>query len=159
MEFYVKDASAKYRPASADELLSAARSVLRRKFRRGKLIKTPGDAGDYLIGELAHLDYECFAILWLDNRHRILVFEPLFRGTLDGTSVYPREVVRSAMRLNAAACLLTHNHPSGVGEPSSADERITRRLKTALELVDVRVIDHVIVAGDRCVSMAQRGLL
>ena len=159
MEFYVKDASATYRRASAEELLTAARSVLRRKYRRGKLIKDPQSAGAYLIGELGHLDYECFAILWLDTRHKIIELESMFRGTVDGTSVYPREAVRSAIRTNAAACLLVHNHPSGNGTPSSADEKITRRLKTALELVDVNVIDHVIVAADSCVSLAQRGLL
>ena len=159
MKFYVRDSSATYRRASSEELLRAARTILRRKFRRGTAVRDPRSAGEYLVGELAHLDHECFAILWLDARHRVLAFDPLFRGTIDGTSVYPREVVRSAISVNAAACILAHNHPSGFGEPSPADTRITQRLKAALELVDVRVIDHLIVAADDCVSMAARGLL
>ena len=107
---------------------------------------------------LAPQPYELFAVLWLDNRHRVIAFEELFRGTIDGASVHPREVVRAAIDHNAAACIFAHNHPSGVEEPSQADLRITNRLKDALDLVDVRVLDHMIV-GDTMCSFAERGLL
>ena len=95
----------------------------------------------------------------MDNRHRVIEFAQLFRGTVDGTSVYPREVVKEALKHNAAAIILAHNHPSGVAEPSQADERITKRLKAALELVDIRVLDHVIVGRNSTTSFASRGLL
>jgi DNA repair protein RadC len=95
----------------------------------------------------------------LDNRHRVLRFDELFRGTIDGTAVYPREVVKEALAINAAAVILAHNHPSGVAEPSQADERITRRLKSALELVDIRLLDHLIIGDGRATSLASRGIL
>jgi DNA repair protein RadC len=99
-----------------------------------------------------------FAVLWLDNRHRFIQYDELFRGTIDGSSVHPREVVKSALRHNAAACILAHNHPSGISAASNADRSITRRLVDALALVDVRVLDHIIVAED-CLSFAETGLL
>ena len=108
------------------------------------------------LGGLAH---EVFAVLFLDAQHRLIRLEEMFRGTLSQTSVYPREVVKRALALNAAAVVLAHNHPSGVAEPSRADEFLTQSLKSALALVDVRVIDHFVVAGDQLVSMAERGLL
>ena len=111
------------------------------------------------MARMRHLGHELFCCLYLDNRHRVLRFDEMFRGTIDGTSVYPREVVKEALATNAAAVILAHNHPSGVAEPSQADERITRRLKSALELVDIRLLDHLII-GDGCsTSMASRGLL
>jgi DNA repair protein RadC len=100
-----------------------------------------------------------FCCLFLDNRHRLMAFEELFRGTIDGASVHPREVVRQALYRNAAAVILAHNHPSGVAEPSQADELITLRLRDALALVDIRVLDHLIVGDNRCVSLAERGVL
>jgi len=103
--------------------------------------------------------YEVFAVLFLDNRHRVLAFEELFRGTIDGASVHPREVVRRALHYNAAALILAHNHPSGVSEPSSADRRITERLQAALALIDVRVLDHIVVGHGEFTSFAERGLL
>jgi DNA repair protein RadC len=108
---------------------------------------------------MRHLEHERFCCLFLDNRHRVLRFEELFRGTIDGTSVYPREVVKEALRVNAAAVILAHNHPSGVAEPSQADERITHRLKAALALVDIRLLDHLVVGDGRIVSLASRGLV
>ena len=113
----------------------------------------------FLAARMRHLDHERFCCLFLDNRHRVLCFEELFRGTIDGTSVYPREVVKEALRVNAAAVILAHNHPSGVAEPSRADERITQRLKAALELVDVRLLDHLVVGHGEVVSLASRGLV
>ena len=111
------------------------------------------------MSRLRDLPHELFCCLYLDNRHRVISFEPLFRGTIDGTSVYPREVVKEALRLNAAAVIAAHNHPSGVAEPSQADERITRRLKSALDLVDIRLLDHLIIGDGCCSSLASRGLI
>ncbi len=126
---------------------------------RGDAIRSPADTETYLQARLQHLGHELFCCLYLDNRHRILAFVELFRGTIDGTSVYPREVVKEALAVNAAAVILAHNHPSGVAEPSQADERITRRLRSALELVDIRLLDHLIIGAGRATSMASRGLL
>jgi DNA repair protein RadC len=125
----------------------------------GEPIRSPGDTETFLQARMRHLGHEVFCCLFLDNRHRVLRFDELFRGTIDGTSVYPREVVKEALAVNAAAVILAHNHPSGVAEPSQADERITKRLKSALELVDIRLLDHLIV-GDGCAtSLASRGML
>jgi DNA repair protein RadC len=126
---------------------------------RGDAIGSPADTEAFLQARLQHLGHELFCCLYLDNRHRVLAFVELFRGTIDGTSVYPREVVKEALAVNAAAVILAHNHPSGVAEPSQADERITRRLRSALELVDIRLLDHLIIGAGRATSMASRGLL
>ena len=125
----------------------------------GEPIRSPADTSAFLLARMRHLDHELFCCLYLDNRHRVLRFSELFRGTIDGTSVYPREVVKEALRENAAAVILAHNHPSGVAEPSQADERITKRLKAALELVDIRLLDHLIVGDGGTTSLAARGLL
>ena len=125
----------------------------------GESIRSPADTEAFLQAHMQHLDHEVFCCLFLDNRHRVLCFDKLFRGTIDGTSVYPREVVKEALAVNAAAIILAHNHPSGVAEPSQADERITRRLKSALELVDIRLLDHLIIGDGRATSLASRGLL
>ena len=125
----------------------------------GSTIRSPDDTHHFLKARIGHLEHESFCIIYLDNRHRVLGFQELFRGTIDGTSVYPREVVKESLNKNAAAIILAHNHPSGVAEPSQADERITKRLKAALELVDIRVLDHVIVGHDKSTSLASRGLL
>ncbi len=156
---YIKDDNGSYLEASTNDVVSGARRKLRAKFRKGKAIRSPQDTEAFLIAELSNEPHEIFAILHLDNRHRIIKFDRMFRGTIDGTSVYPREVVKRALELNSAALILAHCHPSGVAEPSQADERITRRLKAALELVDIRILDHLIAAGDTVVSMASRGLI
>jgi DNA repair protein RadC len=111
------------------------------------------------MARLRDLDHEVFACLYLDTRNRVLKYEELFRGTLDGASVHPREVVKQALAQNAAALIFAHNHPSGVAEPSGADERITRRLRDALALVEIRVLDHIVVGDGEAVSFAERGLL
>ena len=139
--------------------LELARRSLAEELAERPALGNPRESGDYLSARLRHLPYEVFACLYLDNRHRVLAFEELFRGTLDGASVHPREVVKAALARNAAAIILVHNHPSGVAEPSQADELITQRLRDALGLVDVRVLDHVIVGDGRCMSFAERGLL
>ena len=113
----------------------------------------------YLTARLRHQPHEVFAVLFLDTRHRVIAYEELFHGTIDGTSVHPRQVVKRALHHNAAALILAHNHPSGVAEPSRADESITLRLKEALALIDVRVIDHFVIGDGQSVSFAERGLL
>ena len=125
----------------------------------GTSIRCPLDTQTFLHAKIRHLGHELFCCLYLDNRHRVLRFDELFRGTIDGTNVYPREVVIEALSVNAAAVILAHNHPSGVAEPSQADERITRRLKSALELVDIRLLDHLIIGNGETTSLASRGLL
>lgn len=125
----------------------------------GETIRSPADTEAFLQARMRHLDHELFCCLFLDNRHRVLRFDELFRGTIDGTSVYPREVVKEALAVNAAAVILAHNHPSGVAEPSQADERITRRLKSALDLVDIRLLDHLIIGDGKATSLARRGLI
>ena len=136
-----------------------ARRYYEESLPAGVAIKSPADTEAFLQSKLRHLGHELFCCLYLDNRHRVLRFDEMFRGTIDGTSVYPREVVKEALAMNAAAVILAHNHPSGVAEPSQADERITRRLKSALELVDIRVLDHLIIGDGQTTSMASRGLL
>jgi len=136
-----------------------ARRYFEQSLPAGACIRSPADTEAFLLSKLRHLPHERFCCLYLDNRHRVLRFDELFRGTIDGTSVYPREVVKEALAVNAAAVILAHNHPSGVAEPSQADERITRRLKSALELVDIRLLDHLIIGDAGATSLASRGLL
>jgi DNA repair protein RadC len=132
---------------------------LQEKLAPGRAIRSPADSRDYLVARLRDRPHEVFCCLFLDNRHRVLAFDELFQGTIDNTTVYPREVVRQALRRNAAAVILAHNHPSGVAEPSEADQLITRRVRGALELIDVRLLDHFVVGDGNCVSLASRGLL
>jgi len=149
-------------PATA-AMICALPRLARRYFETslppGESIRSPADTEGYLQARIRHLGHELFCCLYLDNRHRVLRFDEMFRGTIDGTSVYPREVVKEALAINAAAVILAHNHPSGVAEPSQADERITRRLKSALELVDIRLLDHLIIGDGKTTSMASRGLM
>jgi len=144
-------------------ILRALPELARRYFEAtlptGQAIRSPADTEAFLVARLRDLPHELFCCLYLDNRHRVIQFEELFRGTIDGTSVYPREVVKQALSVNAAAIILAHNHPSGVAEPSQADERITRRIKAALELVDIRLLDHLIIGDGTTTSLASRGLL
>lgn len=145
--------------ATTDQaILAAAEGILQEKLQRQGCIGNPMEAADFLRMRLGALPHEEFHVLWLDNRHRILVCQRLFTGTVDGASVYPREVVRAALGINASAAILAHNHPSGVAEPSAADRAITRELREALGLVGVRVLDHLVI-GAECISMASRGLL
>ena len=129
------------------------------KVQRGEAFSSPEQTENYLRSRLRDHHQEVFACLWLDNRHRLIQFEELFFGTINGASVYSREVVRAALRHNAAATILCHNHPSGIAEPSNADRQITERLKQALELIDVVVLDHIIVGDESCTSLAQRGMI
>lgn len=140
------------------DVLAAAESILGERLKRQGSIGSPTDANDFLRMRLGALSHEEFHILWLDNRHRIIDCQKLFTGTIDGASIYPREVVRAALSVNACAAILAHNHPSGVAEPSAADQAITNELRDALRLIGVRILDHIVV-GDECVSMAARGLM
>jgi DNA repair protein RadC len=144
-------------------LLQAALELVRRHYAElmtaGPALSNPRATREFLRARLRDLDHELFCCLFLDNRHRVICFEEIFRGTIDGASVHPREVVKLALARNAAAVILAHNHPSGVAEPSQADEMITGRLREALSLVDIRVLDHIVVGDGACVSFAERGLL
>ena len=155
----VCDVDGHYRPARADEVLSQVRRVLSHRVRRGAVMSSPEAVKDYLRVEIGLLEHEVFGVLFLDAQHRIIAFKPMFRGTVTQTSVYPREVVKESLVLNVAAVILAHNHPSGAVEPSRADEFLTQTLKTALALVDVRVLDHLVVAGADVCSFSERGLL
>jgi len=148
--------------AKVAQLLAAleiGRRHLGEVLARGAVLESSHATRDYLKARLRDLDREVFCALFLDNRHRVLAFEELFAGTLNGTAVYPREVVRRALRHNAAAVIFAHNHPSGVAEPSRADEVLTQRLKEALALVDIRVLDHFVVGDGDLVSFSERGLI
>lgn len=149
-------------PAKRAELaavLEIARRALLQQMQAAPVFDSPQRVKDYVALQLAGREAEAFAVLFLDAQHRLLRLEELFHGTLAQTSVYPREVVRRALALNAAAVILAHNHPSGVAEPSRADELLTQSLRAALALVDVRVLDHLVVGRGQVVSMAERGLL
>jgi DNA repair protein RadC len=156
---FTLDAAGRPIPATAEEIISAAREHISHRVRRGTCLDSPKATRDYLMLKLGTREFETFCCLYLDNRHRLIEFVELFRGTIDGASVHPREVVKEALKRNAAAMIFAHPHPSGVAEPSRADEVITRRLKDALQLVDIRVLDHLIVAGGDVVSFSDKGLL
>lgn len=146
-------------PMSENEILAAAEDILARRLERAGSIGSPRDTTDFLRMRIGHLPHEEFHIVYLDNRHRVLGFEKLFNGTVDGASVHPREVVKAVLRTNAQAVILAHNHPSGVPEPSAADRQITEALKAALALIEVRVLDHIVIGATSSVSFAERGLL
>lgn len=149
-------------PARAARLVAAlelGRRHLEARLDREGALANPAVTRRYLASRLRHLRYEVFACLFLDSQHRPIAFAELFRGTIDGASVYPREVLAECLRHNAAAVILAHNHPSGVAEPSLADRQITRRLVDSLALVDIRVLDHIVVGDGEAVSFAERGLL
>ncbi len=146
---------AKYAQLAA--VLEMAKRYQFNKAENGAFLESPDAVKSLVALEMRELEHEVFACLFLDNRHRLITYEALFRGTIDSASVYPREVVKAALACNAAAVVLAHNHPSGVAEPSRADIDITARLKKALNLIDVRVLDHIIVGGNYQVPLAERG--
>ena len=149
-------------PAKRAELLAVvelARRALAQQIRQKPLFDSPQAVAHYLQLHFGHKPHEVFAVLFLDTQHRLIEYAEMFRGTIDSASVYPRELVKEALRLNAAAVIVSHNHPSGNPEPSRADEVLTQRLKEALALVDVRTLDHIIVAGGSTISFAERGLI
>ena len=147
------------RPVTTDEILTMARKLIKRQFVRGKALTSPEATREYLMLELGLLEREVFYCLFLDNQHRVLKAECCFQGTINSANIYPREVVKRALQVNASAVIMAHNHPSGLAEPSEPDRAITRRLIDALSLVDVRVLDHFIIGGDENFSFAEHGLL
>ncbi|HSC76081.1 MAG TPA: DNA repair protein RadC [Pseudomonadales bacterium] len=140
-------------------VLEMAKRHLLEALQREAVLNSPSDVRDYLKARLRDYQREVFLCLFLDTQHRVICCEELFQGTIDASSVYPREVVQRALGLNAAAVIFAHNHPSGIAEPSQADQRITLRLRDALALVDIRVLDHMIIGDGPVLSMAERGLL
>jgi DNA repair protein RadC len=145
--------------AQLQAVMEMARRALKEKITRGSALNSPAAVREYLRLKLQSLPHEVFVVLFLDSQNRVIEIEELFRGTLTQTSVYPREVVKRVLHHNAGATIFAHNHPSGVAEPSHADETLTQALKQALALIDVRVLDHFIVAGSGVLSFAERGLL
>jgi DNA repair protein RadC len=164
VETLVEDRLSDLKPSNLNDVekqsvIKLAMKLLAIKHRAGRSLCKPEETRNYLRLRLADCRNEVFGSLFLDNRNRIIAVRELFQGTIDGASIYPRVVVQQAMEVNAAAMVFFHNHPSGVAEPSHADEAITRRLKDALALVDVRVLDHFVVSAGESVSFAERGLL
>jgi DNA repair protein RadC len=159
LALYTLDADGRTQIAAEEQIIAAALARLDARVRERDVLDSPAAAKRYACVRLGALEHEVFAVMMLDTHHRLIAWRELFRGTLTQTSVDPREVVKEALALNAAAVLLVHNHPSGVGEPSRADEALTQLLKQALALVDVRVVDHLVVAGGVAISFAERGLL
>ena len=158
---FIKDRRGRYllsRPVTETELIAAAATLLQARIV-GKELTSPATARDFLRLKLSPLEHEAFACLFLDTRHRVLEFSILFRGTIDSSHVYPREVVKEALRLNAAAVIFCQNYPSGVAEPSAVDQAITQRLADALKLIDVRVLDHIVVGTTSTASLAELGLM
>ena len=142
------------------EIITKALNILESRLHKPECAFTsPQHTCDYLKLKFAGLEHESFQIMFLNNQHGLIALKELFRGTIDGAPVYPREVVKATLSFNAAAVILAHNHPSGVCEPSQADKAITERLKQALDLIDVRVLDHIVVGGIQAVSFAERGLI
>jgi len=145
--------------AAVQGALELAHRHLESRLRRGTAFSTPSDTRRYLRARLRAHENEVFACLFLDNRHRLIRFEELFHGTVNGASVHPREIAKRALRLNAAALIIAHNHPSGVAEPSHADRAITERIRDAMTLIDIRLMDHLVVGDGEVVSFAERGWL
>ncbi|MBS0174309.1 MAG: DNA repair protein RadC [Nitrospira sp.] len=156
-DLFLRDASPRAYIANEDAILAQAEHILRRRLERQGSLQSPTDSANFFIAKLAGLDHEEFHVLFLDNRHRILAVEMLSRGTIDGAEVYPREVAKMALRFNSAAVVLSHNHPSGSTEPSAADRAVTLRIKDALALLEIRVLDHIVVGGTGYCSLAARG--
>jgi len=150
---------AEARYAAVQAAMELAKRHLQEEMRTGSLLTTPQATHRYLQAQLRDRPYEVFCCIYLDNRHRLIAFEELFRGTVDCAHVHPREVLRQALLHNASAIIIAHNHPSGVAEPSPADDFITRRLKDLLGLMDVRIVDHIIVGDNHCYSFAEHGLI
>ena len=154
----IKDIQGNYCMIDSDDLITAATSHIQSIFSNGPALSSPASAASKLQALIGHYDYEVFYALWLNSQHQIVQHGELFRGTIDSASVYPREVVKAGLACNAAAVIFAHNHPSGHAEPSNSDIQITKRLKEALGLMDIRVLDHFVI-GSTTTSMAEFGLL
>ncbi|MEJ7139486.1 RadC family protein [Amphibiibacter pelophylacis] len=156
---YVRDSHGSYSLASPSQILAAARTAADSLARVGQEFSSPQAVKDFLIAKLAGIEHEIFGVIFVDSRHRLIDYKEMFSGTINAASVYPREVVKTALRLNASALIFTHNHPSGDASPSEADKRLTSQLQKALALIDINVLDHIIVAGTKTLSFAERGIL
>lgn len=156
---YVRSATRRYKVANGDEIIEAARAIAGQRMQRGASFSNPVGSQRFFQDKLAGLEREVFAAAYLDTRHRLIEYVELFHGTIDGAEVHPREVARQALRCNAAACIVAHNHPSGTPDPSAADRSVTARLKQALALVEVRLLDHIVVGGEKATSMAALGMV
>lgn len=159
MELFVKDSDGNYEPITLSEAAERALRQLRFKRKKWTCVSGPNDVLTAVKALLAHDQSERFGLLYLNNRNFIIGHQILFKGTIDGCSVYPREVIHAALNAGAAALILFHNHPSGVPEPSSSDEYITRKLKNAAAMFDIRVLDHIVIGHERHVSLAERGMI
>tara|TARA_R110001599_G_scaffold130133_6_gene305069 strand:- start:420 stop:911 length:492 start_codon:yes stop_codon:yes gene_type:complete len=146
-------------PVTSDIIVNLARNIISEAFERPDKLNSPTDTRNFLIMQLALEQSEVFGVVFLDRQHQVIAFERMFFGTIDSATVHPREVVKRCLELNAAVVILTHNHPSGVPEPSPADIAITKRLVSALGLVDIKILDHIVVGGAETVSFAERGLI
>lgn len=147
------------RPVSEKEIIRKAQALLRTRMLQSEVLSSPNATRSYLQMKLTPYDREVFAVVYMTSQHQVIRYEELFQGTIDGAAIYPRIVVKKALELNASAIIMAHNHPSGVAEPSSADRRITERITSALGLVDVRVLDHIICTVDASYSFAENGLI
>jgi DNA repair protein RadC len=154
----IRDITGAYHIVQRTELIKTAQTCITEHFSRGEAMTSPKKSADYFQILLGNYEHETFYALWLDSQHQVLKAQELFRGTVDSATVYPREVVKEGLACNAAAVIFAHNHPSGISEPSQADVKITKRLNEALQLVDIRTLDHLVV-GTTVTSMAERGLL
>ncbi|SOO14170.1 RadC family protein [Xanthomonas citri] len=155
----VRDSAGAFALATPDQILEAARHAIDQKVLRGQAFIGPRVAENYFRAKLAGLEHEVFSVVMLDTKHRLIAYVELFRGSISSAQIEPREVVKECLRHNAAAVLMSHNHPSGDPYPSSADIAVTKRLREALDLIDVRLLDHIVVGGNSTVSMTSQGLL
>lgn len=158
MTLYTQNAEG-FSQATDEQVVAAALKITGKALKRADVLSSPRAVREFLQVRFADLEHEVFVAIFVDTRNRVIATVELFRGTIDGAAVYPREVVKATLQHNAAAVIFAHNHPSGVAEPSEADVHITRRLQDCLALIEVRVLDHVVVAYPECVSFAERGLL
>ena len=156
---YIKTDSGQFRQAREDDVIAEAAYIYDGYFVRDTQLETLDKTRDYIKLKLAYLEHEVFVCLFLDNQHRLISYDEMSRGTIDGASVYPREIVKTALQHNAAAIIFAHNHPSGLSEPSMADKKITTKLKDALALVDIRVLDHLIVGEGKPYSFVENDLM
>ena len=160
MQFYVKESRGKYRIASETEIKNSALMSLEEKVKSdGYVFGSPDAASGFLCLKIGDLPHEVFGVIFMDSQHKMIEYREMFRGTISQTSVYPREIAKEGLLLNAATVILAHNHPSGNLQPSNADLNLTRKLKETLDLVDIRILDHFIVAGSQYFSMAEKGLM
>lgn len=160
MQLFIKEDSGQYRLASECEIKDSALIFLQEKIKKdGVIFDSPDTVKNFICLQIGDLPHEVFGVIFVDSQHRMIEYREMFRGTLNQTSVYPREVAKEALLLNAGAVILAHNHPSGSLHPSNADITLTSKLKSALNMIDVRVLDHFIVSGSSSISMAEKGLI